>query len=91
MLGQPSKNMAAWFYLPIRYVSFFGIEIDAHLDYGQFAERKAAGIVPAVDLAHGGIGILVHLQLDQVEGLRRAQHDVDAAFGSPDLHIRISP
>ena len=74
--------------LPVPDSAALGVEIDAHLHYGQSREGKLGGVVLQVDLVHGGLGGLVELQLEEIKGLLCAQYHVHTARGGVDLHVR---
>ena len=57
--------------LPILYIAFLGIEVDAHFYDGLATSSKSLVILFQVDLLHSCLGTLVEFQLDEVERVFR--------------------
>lgn len=76
-------------YLPVAERPSLGVEGDGYLDYGEAAEGEPLGVVPEVDLLHGGVCGGVYFQFYDVERGSRAQDCVYTSFRGADLDVHV--
>ena len=74
---------------PVGDVVLLHVEVDAYLHHGQPALHETLGVLPEVYLPHGGGGVLVELQLEEIEVRGGAEHHVNAAARRAHLHVHV--